>query len=147
MTGNAVAIQLFPRMSESLRKAFHTAYITHGKISTSKLIAAFAITDTAAAAVAFAVVAKTGYSVPATPAAAADGSLEWITASIKISPCVQRTCAAVLTRGVAAGEEVDALAFFEVLAVTAVELSRLVGKHAIDVAALVADARKASAKQ
>ena len=143
MGGNAAVIELFPRMSEPLRKAFHTAYAALGKISTSKLIAALPLTDTAAAAVALAIVARTGYSVPQTlAAAAADGSLEWLTAAVKISPCVQRTCAAVLTRGVAAGEEVDALAFFEVLSATAVELSRRVRKHAIDVAALVADARK-----
>ena len=138
------AVELYPRMDPALQKAFYTCYKNNGKISTKKLIASFI--DKQAIGVARVVVAQANYDVPDAPATTndppADDDVQWLRDLRRgpgISPCVMRTCER-LNRSMQ--DQIDTLAFFEALAATALELSRQVQAHGVNVPELVAQARE-----
>ena len=72
------------------------------------------------------------------------GWLEGLPLGPGISPCVNRTCARLLeiSQNRDEGEEIDELLFLETLCATAVQLSRLVRQHQVNVPAMITQVRE-----
>lgn len=146
------AVQIYPLMDSQLKQAFYTCYQNYGKISTKKLIACFV--EPTAVSVADQIIARTGYKpVPSRTTVkqyketANDDIACLVNLAVGpgVSPCVMRTCHRLLQEQHSAGKEgmtIDTLHFLQVLCATAVELSRLVRQHQIDVPQMIANARK-----
>lgn len=134
-------------MDPQLKQAFYTCYRNYGKISTKKLLAS--LVDPKAILVSDEMVSLTGYNgipsrqdVQVHEATAEDdiGWLESLRRGPGVSPCVMNTCSRVL-KATDQQKEIDTLYFLEVLSGTAVELSRLVRQHGVDVPRMVSKAR------
>lgn len=151
---DSAAVKLYPKMEPDLQKAFYSCYRNFGKISTKKLIASFV--DAPSVIALDQIILQTKYDgVPSRDSVEfyePTADIEWLRTLRRgpgVSPCVMRTCERLLFD--LSGDEkdsgmVDTLRFLEKLSATAVELSRLVRDHKVDVPRIVADARSKSSE-
>ena len=138
-------LTVYPKLNANMQQAFYTCFCNYGKISTKKLLAS--LVGTQARMVADEIVEQVQYeNVPSrsnvvfhqAPPVDDMAWLDHLPLGPGVSPCVNRTCARLL-RDV--DEIIDELLFLQVLCATAIQLSRLVKQHQLDVPEMIARAR------
>lgn len=130
---------VYPKLNASMQQAFYTCFCNYGKISTKKLLAT--LVGTQAKKVADEIVEQVHYEnfpsradVVFHQAPQADD----LALGPGVSPCVNRTCARLLQE---VDEIIDELLFLQGLCATAIQLSRLVKQHQVNVPEMIARAR------